>query len=114
MPFEVRYSPEAVDHLSSLSKAEQTLTVDMKSIDLSDVAALAPHVQPGAQVPLFVTKNGHTVAAVVPTDDDDIEDMLLCINPEFQAIFERPQQRVDAEGGVSSSGVRNRLGLPPG
>jgi hypothetical protein len=85
----------------------------MKSIELSDVAALAPHVQPGAMEPLFVTKDGHTVAAVVPTEDKDVEDMLLSIHPEFQAILERSQQRLKSEGGISSAEVRTRLGLPP-
>jgi hypothetical protein len=48
----------------------------MKSIELSEVAALTPHLQAGAE-PLFLTKNGHTVGAVVPATDDDVESMLL-------------------------------------
>jgi hypothetical protein len=48
---------------------------------------------------------------VVPTDDADIEDMLLSLNPKFQSILERSQQRLESEGGISSEEVRKRLGL---
>jgi antitoxin (DNA-binding transcriptional repressor) of toxin-antitoxin stability system len=84
----------------------------MKSIDLSEVSGLAPHLQPGGE-PLFLTKNGHAVAAVVPVTDDDVESMLLSINPQFQAILVRSQQRLESEGGMSSAEVRQRLDLRP-
>jgi hypothetical protein len=83
----------------------------MKRIELSEVAALGPHLQPGAE-PVFLTNNGLTVGAVVPITDDDVESMLLSVNPQFQSILERSQQRLDAEGALSSSEVRARLGLP--
>lgn len=84
----------------------------MKTLDLSAVAALAPHLQSDAHEPLFLTKDGHTVAAVVPADDDDVESLLLSINPQFQAILERSQKRLESEGGLSTAEVRERLGLP--
>jgi hypothetical protein len=37
--------------------------------------------------------------------------MLLSINPQFLAILERSQRRLEAEGGLSSDEVRKRLGL---
>ena len=85
----------------------------MRSLDLSEVSALAPHLQPGAHEPLVLTKDGHAVAAVVPADDDDVESLLLSNNPQFQAILERSQQRLESEGGLSSAEVRQRLGLAP-
>jgi hypothetical protein len=85
----------------------------MKTLDLSAVAALAPHLQSDAHEPLFLTKNGRTVAAVVPADDDDVESILLSINPQFQAVLERSQKRLELEGGLSSAEVRDRLGLTP-
>jgi len=84
----------------------------MKRIELNEVAALSPHLHPGAE-PLFLTKNGHTVGAVISVTDDDVESMLLSINPQFQKILERSQQRLDAEGGLTSAEVRQRLGIPP-
>jgi hypothetical protein len=83
----------------------------MKRIELSEVAALGPHLEPGAE-PVFLMKNGHTIGAVLPITDDDVESMLLSINPQFQHILERSQQRLDTEGGLSSAEVRLRLGLP--
>jgi hypothetical protein len=85
----------------------------MKTLDLSAVAALAPHLQSEALEPLFLTKDGHTVAAVVPAGDEDVESLLLSINPQFLAILERSQKRLKSEGGVSTAEVRKRLGLLP-
>jgi hypothetical protein len=83
----------------------------MKSIDLADVAAFSPHLQTGACEPLLVTKNGHTIAAVVPIDERDVEDLLLSVNPQFQASLERSQGRLDIEGSMTSDEARRRLGL---
>jgi hypothetical protein len=85
----------------------------MKTVDLSAVAALAPHLQSDAKEPLFVTKDGHTIGAVVPAADEDVESLLLSVNSKFQTILERSQQRLDSEGALSSDEVRQRLGLPP-
>ena len=85
----------------------------MKSIDLSEVSALAPLVIPGSHEPVILKRNGQTVAAIVPADEQDVESMLLSINPQFQAILERSQQRMESEGGVPSAEVRRRLNLPP-
>lgn len=83
----------------------------MKILDISAVTALAPHLQQ-SQEPLFITKDGRTVAAVVPVDEEDAESLLLSVNPQFEAVLERSQQRLDSEGGLSSAEVRDRLGLP--
>jgi hypothetical protein len=85
----------------------------MKTLDLSAVAALVPHLQSDVQEPLFLTKDGRTVAAVVPAGEEDVENLLLSINPQFQAILERSQTRLEAEGGLSTDEVRKRLGLSP-
>jgi hypothetical protein len=83
----------------------------MKSIELSEVEALAPHLQPGESEPLVVTKDGQTVAAIVPTNETDVEDLLLSVNVRFQAILNQSQRRMREEGVVSASEVRKQLGL---
>lgn len=85
----------------------------MRSIELSEVAALVPLLENGDQEPLFLTRNGETVAAIVPACEDDVESLLLSINPQFRAILERSQQRLESQGGLTSDQVRERLGLPP-
>jgi hypothetical protein len=84
----------------------------MITIDLSEVLALAPHVQPGSHEPVILTHGGQTVAAVFPASGDEIEDLLLSANAQFQNILERSQRRFESEGGISSADVRRRLGLP--
>ncbi len=84
----------------------------MKTIELSEVSALAPHVQPGSREPVILTQGGQAVAAVFPADEQDVENLLLSTNPQFQAILERSERRLESEGGISSAEVRRRLGLP--
>ncbi len=84
----------------------------MKTIELSEVSALAPHVQPGSREPVILTQRGQVVAAVFPADDEDVENLLLSTNPQFQTLLERSQRRLESEGGLSSAEVRRRLGLP--
>jgi len=85
----------------------------MKSIELSEVSALVPLVTPGSQEPVILTRDGRTVAAIVPANEEDVESLLLSISPQFQAILERSQQRLESDGGVPSTDVRKKLGLPP-
>jgi hypothetical protein len=85
----------------------------MKTIELSEVSALAPYVQRGGREPVVLTENGEALAAIVPANAEEIEDLLLSMNPRFQAVLERSQQRLESEGGLSSAQVRERLGLPP-
>lgn len=84
----------------------------MKTIDLSEVSALAPLIGSASPEPVILTDNGQAVAAVVPTDERDVESLLLSINPQFQAVLERSKQRFEAEGGLSSDDVRKQFGLP--
>ena len=84
----------------------------MITIDLSEVPALAPHVQPGSHEPVVLTRGGQAVAAVFPVSEEDIEDLLLSANAQFQTILERSQRRFELEGGISSTEVRRRLELP--
>ncbi len=85
----------------------------MKSIELSEVAALVPLLQPGDQEPLLLTRNGETIAAIVPANEQDVENMLLSIDPTFQSILEQSERRLKAEGALTGNEVRSRLGLPP-
>ena len=121
MAYEVIYSPEAIEHLKTLPKAKQMLVLNqvdqrgedqpMKSIELSEVPALEPLIQSGSVDPVVVMKDGQVLAAIVPVDEADLESMLLSINPQFQAILERSQSRLENEGGLSSDEVRQKLGL---
>jgi antitoxin (DNA-binding transcriptional repressor) of toxin-antitoxin stability system len=80
----------------------------MKAIEVSEVSALAPHVQPGCSEPLLLTDRGRVVATIVPAGEEDVESMLLSINPNFGAILERSRIRLGSEGGLSSEQVRER------
>ena len=70
----------------------------MITIDLSKVAALVPHVQPGSREPVIVTHGEQAVAAVFPGSEEDVEDLLLSTNAQFQTILERSQRRIRIGG----------------
>ena len=84
----------------------------MITIDLSEVSALAPHLQPGSHEPVILTRGGQAVAAVFPASEEDVEDLLLSANAQFQAILDRSQRRFESEGGIASAEVRRQLGMP--
>ena len=86
----------------------------MITIDLSEVSALAPHVQPGSHEPVILTHGGQAVAAVFPASEEDVADLLLSVNSQFQTILARSQRRFELEGGMSSAEVRRSLGCPAG
>ncbi len=65
----------------------------MKSIDLAEVAALTPHVVPGSHEPLLVTKDGSTLAAVIPVTGGDVEQLVLSLSPSFQKVLERSDKK---------------------
>jgi hypothetical protein len=84
----------------------------MKTIELSEVSALAPYLQPSGSEPVILTQDGQTVAAVFPANERDVENLLLSTNPQFQAILERSERRLESQRALSSAEVRRRLGLP--
>ena len=85
----------------------------MKSIELSEISALVPLVTSNSSEPIFLTRDGETVAAVVPTSEEEAESLLLSVNPKFQELLERSEQRLKSEGGIKAGDVRERLGLRP-
>jgi antitoxin (DNA-binding transcriptional repressor) of toxin-antitoxin stability system len=85
----------------------------MITVELSDVTALEPHIQPGGTEPILVKSHGKTVAMVVPvTRAEDVEDIVLSYSAHFEAILQRSQQRLASEGSLTSDEVRRRLGIP--
>ncbi len=49
------------------------------------------------------------LATIRPVEESDVESLLLSINPQFQKILERSEERLQAEGPLSSAEVRRRL-----
>ena len=84
----------------------------MKAIEISEVSALAPHVQPGCSEPLLLTDHGRVIATVVPTDEDDAQSMLLSINPTFGAILERSRRQAGIGGRTVERRCAETIGAP--
>ncbi len=58
----------------------------------------------GAEGPIVITRNGKTaVVLVVPTDDDDLERILLGRFPRFRALLDRSRRSLEAGKGLSEA-----------
>ena len=64
-----------------------------------------------AQEPVIITVGGQPIAALMAIENADLETVSLSTNPAFLALIERSRARHQAEGGLSSTEVRQRLGL---
>jgi prevent-host-death family protein len=76
----------------------------MRIAPLADVKArLSAYVDEcGVEGPIVITRNGKAVAVLlVPTDDDDLERLLLGRSPRFQAMLNRSRQSIKAGEGLS-------------
>ena len=84
----------------------------MKTLDLAlATAPLADYVRRIAGMPMIVTTRGKPLAALVPIVEGDLEAVTVGTHPRFLAIIERSRARYKAEGGVSPTEMRRRLGL---
>lgn len=76
----------------------------MKIAPLADVKArLSAYVDEcGIEGPVVITRNGKAVAVLlVPSDDDDLERLLLGRSPRFQALLNRSRQSIKDGKGLS-------------
>jgi prevent-host-death family protein len=87
----------------------------MKTLELSKATRpLADYAREVDKEPVIVTRDGKPVAALVPLENADLETVTLSVDPKFLALIERSRARQEAEGGISGTEMRRRLGLKPG
>jgi prevent-host-death family protein len=76
----------------------------MRIAPLADVKArLSAYVDEcGTEGPIVITRNGKAVAVLlVPSDDEDLERILLGRSPRFQALLNRSRQSIKEGKGLS-------------
>lgn len=82
----------------------------MKPVEKKDARrTLADYTADIQDGPVVVTDCGRPVAALVPIDNADLETVALITNRQFMDLIERSRSHVQAEGGVSSEGMRKRF-----
>ncbi|NEQ67810.1 MAG: hypothetical protein F6K21_20335 [Symploca sp. SIO2D2] len=81
-------------------------------IDITQASAtLAEYTSNLTEEPVIITNDGQPVAALVTLENVDMETISLSTNPKFIALIEHSRARRRSEGGISSSQMRQRLGL---
>lgn len=84
----------------------------MRTLEMVKATApLAEYVRDISKEPVILTVNGKPVAALVSIENADLETVTLSTHPQFLALIERSRARQKAEGGISSTEMRRRLGL---
>lgn len=76
----------------------------MRIAPLAEVKAkLSAYVEESAtEGPIIITRNGKPIALLlVPTDDEDLEQLVLTRSPRFQALLERSRQSIKVGKGLS-------------
>ena len=76
----------------------------MRVASMAEVKAkLSAYVrEAGDSGPVLVTRNGTAVAVIVaPTDDDDLECLLLSRSPRFRRLLEKSRRSIAAGQGQS-------------
>jgi prevent-host-death family protein len=83
----------------------------MKTVEMADaVGSLSDYARKARREPYVVTVNGKPVVALMPVPvHTDLENLAVTTHPKFQAIMARSQARYEAEGGLSTEEVRERL-----
>ena len=76
----------------------------MRIVPLADLKAkLSAYLDTcGTEGPIVITRNGKTAAVLlVPSDDDDLERLLLGRSPRFQAMLNRSRRSIEQGKGLS-------------
>lgn len=84
----------------------------MKTLEITQATApLAEYARGVSKEPVILTEDGKPIAALVPIENADWETVELSTHPQFLALIERSRARQKAEGGISDTEMRHRLGL---
>ena len=76
----------------------------MKIVPLADAKArLSAYVDEcSAEGPIIITRNGKPVAVLLaPTDEDDLDRLMLARSPRFQALLNKSRHSIAAGKGMS-------------
>ncbi|KYC41080.1 hypothetical protein WA1_23470 [Scytonema hofmannii PCC 7110] len=79
----------------------------MKIAPIADVKAqLSAYVEQAQSGPIVITRNGKAVAVLIaPTDDEDLENLLLSRSPRFQKILNQSRQSIQSGKGLSADAL---------
>lgn len=84
----------------------------MKTIEMKKATEpLAEYARNLRKEPVIFTASGKPVAALVSTQDADLETIAMSLDPRFMRLIERSRRKYKAEGGISSEEMRRRLGM---
>jgi antitoxin (DNA-binding transcriptional repressor) of toxin-antitoxin stability system len=85
----------------------------MKTIDIRQATDQLHAIARGdISEPTLVTIDGRPVAALLPLDELDRENLSLAKNRDFRRMLDRSRRQVQESGGVSMDDVRRELGIP--
>lgn len=83
----------------------------MNIAPLADVKArFSAYIKQLKTSPVIVTKNGRPVAVMIGiSDEDDLERVILAVSPNFQALLDKAENRIQETGGISHDDVWTQI-----
>jgi hypothetical protein len=86
----------------------------LKTVELSKAATkLQDFAHDPDQPAVILVVKGKPVAVVLPVHGADVETISVSVNPGFQEIMRRSDERCCKEGGISHEEVLKQFGLSP-
>jgi antitoxin (DNA-binding transcriptional repressor) of toxin-antitoxin stability system len=84
----------------------------MKTISLEHATDVLNEMARGeVSEPSVVTVDGRPIAALVPLDDFDLENLSLMQNADFRRLLEESSRQMRETGGIPHEEIRRRFGL---
>jgi prevent-host-death family protein len=84
----------------------------VRRVEIADAtASLSEYARALRRQPVVVMRRGKPVAALMPIDENDWEDMVVGTHPAFIALIERSRARYKAGQGVSFAEIKRKYGI---
>ncbi len=74
-------------------------------------ASLSDYARKVRSEPVVVMRRGKPMAALMPLDEDEWEDMIVSKHPGFIALIERSRARYKAGHGISLAEIKRKYGI---
>jgi antitoxin (DNA-binding transcriptional repressor) of toxin-antitoxin stability system len=85
----------------------------MKTVSLErPLLGVEKYIQSQKGETVVFTNRGKAVAALMPVNDDDLEDIALSENPKFLAIMRRADEQIRKGQYISSEEIRKKYNIP--
>jgi len=86
----------------------------MMRVEMSKAtASLSEYARRARREPVIVMRGGKPLAALMPIDGDDWEDLVVASHPRFLALIARSRERQKPGEGIPLDEIKRKYGIKP-